>query len=152
MGAWAYFLIGLVGCFLLVSVFRQHRREAAMKALATRMGLSYLGRGVPKSFSLSGTGLEHTTAIWNLIDGDSHGVRVMAFDCRVGAGKGSWRRTVIATDAKPDTLKATSWNPELIVERSGKWSVIYQPKTFSFIPPGLMPVGEAEAHLKAIAG
>ena len=121
-----------------------------MKDMATRTGFSYLGRGVPKSFSLSGTGLEHTTAIWNFIDGNRHGVRMVAFDCRIGAGKGSWRRTVIATDVEPHRLSTTAFNPDLVVERTGNWSIIYQPKVFSLIPPGLMPIAEVEAHLNAV--
>jgi hypothetical protein len=136
--------------YVSITLLGQRHRAAAMRGLATRTGFHYLGRGVPKSLNLSGTELENATAIWNLIDGDCHGIRVMVFDCRIGAGKGSWRRTVIATNERPERLSATSFNPGLTVERSGEWSIIYQPKAFSLIPPGLMPVDEVEAHVKAI--
>jgi hypothetical protein len=133
---------------LLIPLLWQRHREAAMRGLATRTGFHYLGRGVPKSLTLKGTGLESVTAIWNLIDGDCQGVRIIAFDCRIGAGRGSWHRTVIATDQRPEEL-ITASTPELVVERSGEWSIIYQPKAFSLVPAGLMPVEEVEAHLKA---
>ena len=151
MNPWFYLWLLVAAVFALVVALRRRHRAAEMRKLAARTGLCYLGRGVPKSLTLDGTALLPTTAIWNLVDGDRRGIRVMAFDCRVGAGKGSWCRTVIATDASADRLTATRFNPDLAVERSGKWAVVYQSKT-PLTRSGLMPVDEVEAHLNAIAG
>jgi hypothetical protein len=84
----------------------------------------------------------------NVIGGKSHGVRVVAFDCQIGTGKGSWRRSVIAAEGSADAFGM--FNPEFTVERSGGWVLFYQPKTMSLIAPGLMPVDEIEARLNSI--
>ena len=39
---------------------------------------------------LLGTSLQGATAVWNVIDGERNKIRVVAFDCRIGVGKGSW--------------------------------------------------------------
>jgi hypothetical protein len=41
---------------------------------------------------------------WNVIEGKGHGVRVVAFDCRLGTGKGSWRRSVIAAEGSAEVF------------------------------------------------
>jgi hypothetical protein len=85
---------------------------------------------------------------WNVIEGKGHGVRVVAFDCRLGTGKGSWRRSVIAAEGSAEVFGM--FNPELAAERSGGWVLLYQPKAVSLIPKGLMTVTEIEACLTAV--
>jgi hypothetical protein len=153
MSAWAY--ISLIGAGLLGAVLflRNRRRASDIRALAIKTGLCYLGQGIPKSFTLDGTTLESATSIWNVIEGDRHGIRIIAFDCEIRTGKSGWRRTVIATEANTEVLSsAAAFDPELTMERSGKWSILYRPKSFALIPTGLMPVSELEAHLNAVAG
>ena len=72
---------------------------------------------------------------------------MVAFDCQLGTGKGSWRRSVIAAEGSADF---GMFNPEFTVERSGAWVLSYQSKAVSLIPAGLMPVAEIEARLNAI--
>lgn len=151
MGPWTYaWLIGAGAIFVLLYL-RERRRSTNIRALAIRSGFNYLGRGVPRSLSLHGTPLDRASSIWNVIDGDRRGARIIAFDCQIGTGKGSWRRTVIAVKMENDLLGAVSSNRDLTVDHSGSWAILYQPKTPSFIPAGLMPVEELEARLNAIA-
>ena len=126
---------------------RHHRRRADIRALAARLGFTYIGTALPRSLSLAGTELAPCSSVWNVIDGESNGVRVIAFDCRIGQGKGSWRRTVLAVQSSSGTLEATAFNPDITPEHSGEWTFFYQPKTFSLIPAGLMPITELEANL-----
>jgi hypothetical protein len=56
----------------------------------------------------------------------------------IGTGKGSWRRTAIAVQPPPDVFGA-AFNPDFIVERSGEWSIMYEPSKLSLIPRGLIP-------------
>jgi hypothetical protein len=93
--------------------------------------------------------LQSVTSVWNVIDGECGRTRVISFDCRIGAGKGSWRRTAIAVQASPDVF-GTEFSPDLIIERSGEWSIMYEPWKFSPIPAGLMRVSEIERQLNAI--
>jgi hypothetical protein len=87
--------------------------------------------------------------VWNVIDGECGRVRVISFDCRIGTGKSSWRRTAIAVHGPPDVFGA-AFNPNFVIERSGEWSIMYEPWKLSLIPVGLMPISEIESHLDAI--
>ena len=150
MDTWTYGLIIGVGFLLAVLYLRERRRSGTIQALAIRSGFNYLGRGVPRSLSLYGTPMERASSIWNVVDGDRPGIRIIAFDCQIGTGKGSWRRTVIAVKTDSDT--AVSSNRDLTVDHSGDWTILYKPKTFALIPGGLMTVDELEARLHAITG
>ena len=149
MDTWTYWLIG-AGLVLATLYLRHTRRAVSIQALATRSGFDYLGCCLPESLILKGTALDSATSTWNVIEGERNGVRISAFDCQIGAGKGSWRRTVIAAEASFDVFGEVRFNPDLTVQRSGDWVILYQPKTVSLIPVGLMPVAEIEAHINAI--
>jgi hypothetical protein len=109
----------------------------------------YLGQSLPQSFSLGCTRLERVTAIWNVIDGECGGVRVISFDCRVGSGKRSWQRTAIAAQAPP-RIFGMMFNLDLAIDRSGEWSIMYESRPFSIIAAGLMSASELEAHFDSI--
>ena len=128
---------------------RERQRQSALRELAKRRGFTYIGQSLPLSLTLRGTKLQRATSVWNVIDGECGRTRVICFDCRVGSGRGSWRRTAIAVKASPDVF-GTTFNPDLVVERSGELSIMYEPWRLSLIPPGLMPVSEIEAQLDAI--
>lgn len=142
-----FLIIAGVGLFLAVGWLRGRKRTADVRELANRCGFIYIGGAFPQSLTLQGTPFERVSSIWNVIDGECHGIRVVAFDCRIGSGKGSWCRTAIAMQTPTDVFGTTMFSGDLTVHHSGEWAVIYQPKTFSLIPPGLMPVPELEARL-----
>ena len=75
---------------------------------------------------------------------------MIAFDCRIGRGKGSFRRTAIAALGPRDVFGAAKFISDLAVARSGDWAIMYEVETISLNPPGLMPVPELEAHLDSI--
>jgi len=118
--------------------------------MARRLGFSYIGNALPRSLTLHGTGLEGASSIWNVLDRMCGATRVITFDCRIGSGKGSWRRTVIAAQGPRDVFGVAKFTSNLTLDRSGDWTMMYEPKTFSIVPPGLMPTAEIEAHLGAI--
>jgi hypothetical protein len=88
--------------------------------------------------------------VWNVIDGEPRGTRIVAFDCRIGAGKGSWSRTVIAVKTDIGSITASAFDSALRIERMKDWVVIYRPKDFAGITRQLMPVTELELYLEAI--
>lgn len=147
MSAWIFILAGMV--FLAALYVQKGRRSAAIRSLATRLGFHYLRRELPKSLTLHGTPLSCMSSISNVIDGEIGGVRVVAFDCRIGSGKGSWRRTVIAVESEPEIFGG-AFNLDLSVDRAGRWAFLYEPKAISIVPRGLMPIAELESHLNAI--
>ncbi len=76
----------------------------------------------------------------------------MAFDCQVGVGKHSWRRTLIAVESDHNVLGNLLVHPDITIDRSGRWQILYRPKapSFSFRIAGLTPVEELEAKLNAV--
>jgi hypothetical protein len=145
---WPYVLIGL-GLFLGFLYQRHLRRLADMRALATRFGFHYLGDALPRFFSLDGTGLSRATSVWNVIDGERYGVRILIFDCRIGKGKHSWTRTAIAAQTKADVFGAMLFEHCFMSENSGDWRLLYWPEPSLFGPfrPGLTPLQELEAQM-----
>jgi hypothetical protein len=144
MSAWDYGIEIGVALVFTVFLWSQRRRSAAIRALANRTGFHYLGRALPPF--LSG----FATSTWNLIEGERHGIRVVAFDCKIGAGKGGLRRTVVAAETTRDVFDGARFNTALTVRRLGSWMILWQPGAMSFIPAGLMSVAELESHLNAI--
>ena len=132
--------------------FAERQRGAAVRAMATRSGFHYIGEALPRSLTLHGTPFERASKVWNVVDGEPRGVRVIAFDCRVGVGKHSWRRTVVAMESDAEFSKEVAFNPEMTLESVGAWKFLYRPKaSFEFRISGLMPVAELEAYLKSVA-
>jgi hypothetical protein len=141
--------LGLFACYALYT--SQRYRADAIRALATRSGMHYLGNAAPRSLTLEGTPLYSVSKVWNVIDGEPRGTRIMAFDCQVGVGKHSWRRTVIAVESDGNVLDQMPLHTDMTIDRSGRWKIFYRPKAhFSLGIAGLTPIEELEANLNAV--
>lgn len=144
-----FFITFIVAAVLLVIFYLHYqRRVIAIKAVASRLGFDPPRDTLPQSLILAGTGLEAVSSTWNVIEGEIHGKRIMAFDCQIGIGNGSCLRTVIAAQARTDIFGM--FNPEFTVEQSSDWAMLYQPRTNGRFPSGRMPVDEVEARLSAL--
>ena len=146
------FVLFAGAAFALLFVFYlvERQRTAAIRALATRLGFHFLGDALPRSLTLSGTPFSSYSKVWNVIDGEPHGVRIIACDCRVGVGKRSWRRTVIAVESASYHSPALPFNPEMTIDTVGDWKIIYRPKALINVSiSGLMPLEELESYLNS---
>lgn len=89
--------IGAAAALLAALVFYQSKKRSAdIRALAARIGFAYLSSELPTALVLPDDPFSKIGAIWNVIDGEKDGIRVVAFDYRIGSSKGSWGGTVIA--------------------------------------------------------
>jgi hypothetical protein len=148
--------IGFVffACAALALLYAFHRAEshrtAAIRELAVRLGFHYLGDALPRSLTLYGTPFDRASKVWNVIDGEPRGIRIIAFDCQIGVGKGSWRRTVVAVERGADL--SLLLNPEMTIDSAGQWKVLYRPRaSINFRIAGLMPPEELESYLISVA-
>ena len=91
MSTWTYIWLAGLGLFFVVEHVNERRRAAAIQRLALQLGFHYLGRAVPASLTLSGTQLAYAKAIWNLIDGERQGMR-MVIDVRQSIIEGAIRQ------------------------------------------------------------
>ena len=141
------FALALLGLIQLVD----RRRTAAIRALAIRSGFHYIGEALPRSLSLEGTPFERASKVWNVIDGEPRGIRIIAFDCRVGVGKRSWERSVIAVENSGEFLGVALCNSDMQMDSIGKWKIFYRPTvSFEFRVSGLSPVEKMEAYLNSV--
>jgi hypothetical protein len=145
-------LMACLGILVFYALHTSERyRAGAIRAFAARSGMHYLGNALPKSIRLEGTQLHRLSKVWNVIDGEPRGTRVMAFDCQVGVGKQSWRRTVIAIESDDNVVSHLPFQPDMAIDRSGRWQILYRPKAhFSLRITGLTPVEELEVSLNAL--
>jgi hypothetical protein len=145
----ALWMAALAG-FFLWSALNDRRRAKEIATLASTLGLKPWGEQLPADLSLAGTPMANISDTWNVLEGAQNGIRFIVFDCRIGTGKASWRRTVIAARASRDVFATVPSDFSYTVDRSGEWMVFYSPKTVSFIGQRLMPIAELEARLSTL--
>lgn len=150
MGAWVYVLIAAGMALFLWLWWRSRVRALEIRTLAESCGYHYLGKSLPRSLSLSRGPFNSITSVWNVIDGDPRGKRVVAFDCKFGEGKGSWRRTVIAVKPEMSNITVSSFDPSLRLEQTDDWVFIYRPKDFALVSRQLTPIPELRAYLESV--
>ena len=146
-------LMAGLGLFMFYALYASERyRTDAIRALAIRSGMHYLGNALPKSLTLEGTPFCRFSKVWNVIDGEPRGTRIMVFDCQVGIGKRSWRRSVIAVETDGDGFSGMSLYPDMTIDRTSRWKILYyRPKThFVLRIAGLTPIEELETNLNAV--
>lgn len=133
---------GLAG-FLVYHLWSMRKRTADMRTLAADRGFHFLGSAIPASIQFGKTSLQGISSTSNGIEGTRNGIKIMAFDCRIGTGKGSRTRTVLAVRTSGDVKHDFS----LSMERAGDWTILFEP--FNNQRPGgrIIPVHELAAHL-----
>ena len=145
------FVAALAAVLFAVLYLGERKRAAAIRNLATQCGFIYLGNALPKPLILRGTPFERITRVWNVIDGERRGIRMIVFDCQVGIGKGSWMRSVIAVQSDVDLSSALAFNSDMTVDSTGGWKIVYRPKeSFNMRMAGLMPVEELQPYLDSL--
>ncbi len=84
------------------------------------------------------------------MEGTQNGVPIIAFDCRVGTGKTSWRRTVIAARSNRDVFATMFSAFSYAVDRAGDWVILDMPRTGILVGRSFMPIPELEARLSTL--
>jgi hypothetical protein len=140
-------LIAIAG--VVVWLVRSAQRGREMRSLAERIGFNYLSSTLPGSLTLPDNPFSKVSSVWNVIDGERNGVRVVAFDFRIYWGSQlSWVRTAVAVRTPRSDLKGLFFG-DFIASRSGDWAVCYQPIGSGMVRPGLMSVSEIEAVIRS---
>jgi len=151
MSIWAYVVVSGFAALFVWFWWNGRVRAGAVQALAATLGFHYLGEALPRNLDLAGSPLASASSVWNVIDGEPSGKRIVAFDCAIGQGKGSWQGTIIAVKTEASTISVSFFDPALHLEQVRDWVLIYRPKDYGLIPSGLMPIPELQAYLEAIA-
>jgi hypothetical protein len=142
-------------------------RARAMRALALRWGLRYIGPPafrwwgwppvpkisppIPLPFSLAWRPASKIRQVWNVIEGQQEGAAVLIFDSFIGGiGKSGVYRTFFAckTEQAPFGTDASSG----IVVQSHGWTILYQSPRFVETPGATwsMDIRRIEDHLNKL--
>ena len=89
------------------------------------MGFTFLGDTLPKGFPIHRTSSRLAHSIRRAFTGDRKKKEILVFDCRLGYGKGTFSRTVVAARVDPTVFRWASVGPDLNSERVDEWTVIY---------------------------
>ncbi len=149
-GVVVFLVVPLLGLAAL-AYLNQRRRTAAIRAMATQYGFQYLGDALPSSLTMNGTRFERATSVWNVINGEPRGKRIVVFDCRVGSGKGSTQWTVFAVEGDAGSPGLAIFDQGWSIERSGTWTIANRSrKFFGMSVGGLMSVTDLQTCLAAM--
>lgn len=162
------FLPALAVLTLIVGVVRISLmfRARAMRALAARCGLRYIGPPafrwwgfppvpkisppVPLPFSLAWWPANKIRQVWNVIEGQQEGVSVLVFDSFIGIGKSGVYRTFFAckTEQSPFGIDTS---PDRVVQ-SGEWVILHRVPPFLEVPWATWTMGiqRLEDHLNKL--
>ncbi len=139
--------VALVLLFGLFTFFQSRRRSKNIRELARTLGFAYLSNELPASLTLPRDPFSKIGKVWNVIDGERNSIRVIAFDCQIGVGKGSWACTVIAAQTQRTGFESM-FSGEYTVDRTGEWTIFYKPRSLGVA--GLRSVSEIEARVNLV--
>jgi hypothetical protein len=125
MNYWPVLAAVAVVAFLLWSYKVTRERSRQISEYAQELGFRLLGEGLPLDIDLKSSSISNLSSVWNVIEGTPRTVRIIAFDCRVGQGKGSWETTVIAVNAELAAVKASDFDLSIEKEHTDGWTLLF---------------------------
>src|SRR5260370_37331781 len=105
--------IGLLTALVVRSLIQDKQRTKLIREFALRMGFSFLGHSLPKSYPMQHTSSRLAHSICRVMTGDRRNKEVLLFDCRLGHGKGTFSRTVVAVRGEPSDFGWSRFGPDL---------------------------------------
>jgi hypothetical protein len=129
---------------------RSQQRSSQIAGIAQELNFRSLGERLPADINLSPSFLSSVSSVGNVIDDARSGVRIVAFDCRVGQGKNSWQTTVIAVKAEPSRVKAGNFDINLEKEHIDGWMLLFHGREMDFSSECEMSSEELRGYLEAI--
>jgi hypothetical protein len=79
MGAFLLIMAGLAVTVGLFSILQSFRAKA-MRALASKLGFQFINKPLPDSFSMICDPFDSNPSVWNVIEGQRNGIRILVFD------------------------------------------------------------------------
>jgi hypothetical protein len=122
----------VIGVAITFFMFRAH----AMRAFAATLGFEYKGPAAPKwgfpsfpkikpnlPFHMTGYPLDQIRQVWNLMEGQQSGVRILIFDSVIGRGKGQYA-TFIAWQGQQNPFGRSTFT-NYVLHQEG-WTALYR--------------------------
>jgi len=116
-----YVWIGFLAVMLILNFYRDGQRTKLMRQFAADKGMSFVGDSLPPHFPRQQTSSRQAHSISRVVVGNE----VLLFDCRIGHGKASRARTIIAARREPSVFGWARFGPDLETEQTGDWTLVY---------------------------
>lgn len=136
-------------------------RASAMRSLAVRLGLRYT-RGDPRkwylpkaykpspaSFRLRGYPVDTLNRMWNVIEGEHGGVKVLIVDATLSMGGKRGRYSTFVATKTDENLFRLRTEPEKIAQSNG-WTALYRLRFWQ--TPWTLSIRRIEEHLASLRG
>lgn len=120
-GLFWYIWVGFLVVTLILHLIRDRERTTLIRKFAADARLTFIGNSLPRHFPIQDTSSYLAHSISRVVIGDD----VVLFDCRIGHGKGSRGRTVVAARGEPSVFGWTRFGPDLETEQAGEWAIVY---------------------------
>ena len=150
MSIWFALGIAFLASLNVLTIIVEARRTRQLREWASHNGFTSLGKALPKSIDPKGSGIGGVSSVWNVYERQGDGAHIVLFDCRIGRGKGSSRRTVIAAEASRDVFDTVPLEVGMTVDHQENWQILYRSLVPSYGLRPLMPVDEIKARIRAI--
>ena len=126
MNYWPVLAAVAVAAVLFWSYKRAREISQRIGEYAQELGFRLLGENLPLDIDLKSSSISNLSSVRNVIEGTPRTVRIVAFDCRVGQGKGSWETTVIAANAEPAAINAGDFDLSVEKEHIDGWTLLFR--------------------------
>jgi hypothetical protein len=152
--------LALVVGLIRISLFLRSR---GMRAFATRWGLQYVGPAtfrwrlplprikppVPIPFPLNWWPANEIRQVWNVVEGQQGGVRVLIFDTFLGRGRGAYR-TFFACKTEQNPFGLDKLRDQVV--HSHGWTILYRVPFPLEVPWATWSIGiqRLEGHLNTL--
>jgi hypothetical protein len=138
------YIMGVAFAGLIIwDTLRQRARTQEVRQLAQRMGFTYIGSAVPRSFPLQMTSSGSARSISRAVAGDRDNKELVLFDCMLGHGRARFYRTVVAVRGQDSVFGIARFGPDLVTEQVGEWALVYGDRR-------LLLIEEIEALVSAV--
>ncbi len=120
-GLFWYSWVGFLILTLILHLIRDEERTRLIKNLASDTGLTFIGDRLPRLFPIQYTSSRQAHSISRVVVGED----LLLFDCRIGHGKISRGRTVVAARKEASVFGWARFGPDLETETASGWTLVY---------------------------
>jgi hypothetical protein len=129
-----YFFGTVLVCALIWQAIQERARTRQIRQFAERINLAYVGARMPVTFPLHRSrAFGSARSLRRTVVGSNGDKELVLFDCTIGFGRGSRRRTIVAVRGQCSGLGWAQYGPDLSSEELGEWNIVYSSNRYMSI-------------------
>jgi hypothetical protein len=126
-----FILLALIAFLIVQDALRLRARTKQIREFAEKRSLTYIGATVPNTFPANAArALRWAHSMRSAVVATNGSKDLILFDCTVGHGRGSRRRTVVAARGQHGAFGLAPFSPDLETEEVDEWTLVYASNRF----------------------